>query len=76
MKTKHFDKKLVLKKKTIAHLDNGEKKAVAGGGPPLCVTIGAVTCISFMGWTCTLPTDCKTCPQTGDPVCLVCAEPI
>jgi len=83
MKTKHFDKKLVLNKKTIAHLGYGDMKAVEGGGPPTCVTIGADTCISFEGWTCTgcptyntCPTDCKTCPQTGYPVCLLCPEHI
>ncbi len=36
MKTKFFDKKLVLNKKTIVHLNNGEMEVVCGGYiPPL-----------------------------------------
>jgi hypothetical protein len=31
MKTKRFDKKLILNKKTIALLNNGEMNVVAGG---------------------------------------------
>jgi hypothetical protein len=74
VKTKRFDKKLVLNKKTIAHLGYVEMKAVEGKGQYPCVTIGADTCISFLGWTCTgCPTYCETCPQTGVPVCPECA---
>lgn len=71
MKTKRFDKKLVLNKKTIAHLHNGEMKAVAGGNPPgpICKSAPLLTCVSAFGWS------CPTCPQTGDP-CLICFEPI
>jgi hypothetical protein len=32
MKKKAFDKRLVLKKKTIANLDNNEMKGLHGGG--------------------------------------------
>lgn len=60
MKTKPFDKKLVLNKKTVAHLNNSEMKAVEGGDMPLCVTIGADTCISYEGWTCGT---CIFCPS-------------
>lgn len=31
MKVKTFSKKLILNKKTIAHLDNGEMKGLRGG---------------------------------------------
>ncbi|UCH98352.1 MAG: class I lanthipeptide [Candidatus Aminicenantes bacterium] len=34
MKMKRFDKKLLLNKKTIAHLDNGEMEVVYGGYIP------------------------------------------
>ena len=64
MKTKRFDKKLVLNKKTIAHLVNGEMKAVEGG------VLITYTCPD----TCrTCPTDCKTCgAMTGYPICYAC----
>ena len=70
MKTKHFVKKLVLNKKTIAHLDNGEMKAIEGGEhDPPCKSVPLLTCVSAFGWS------CPTCPQTGDP-CLICGVPI
>jgi len=34
MKTKKFDKKLTLNKKTLAHLENGEMKVAKAGGNP------------------------------------------
>jgi hypothetical protein len=34
MKTKKFDKKLVLNKKTLARLENAEMKAAKAGGYP------------------------------------------
>jgi len=69
MKTKRFDKKLVLNKKTIAHLGRGELNAVEGG-------IECLMTISYCPTYRTCPTDCKTCLQTGVPVCLACADPI
>lgn len=69
MKIKKFHKKLVLNKKTIAHLGNREQDVVKGGEPtrscpsncyctqtePLCVTCPT--------WA--------TCPLTGKP-CVQC----
>lgn len=52
MKTKRFDKKLVLNKKTIAHLDIREMNAVQGQGATLIL--------------CT-PVTCGE-PHTGEPV--------
>ena len=73
MKTKTFDKKLVLNKKTIAHLGRGELHAVNGGGPTDPNT-GFLTCFSCE--TCAgMPTCVKTCPITGYP-CIACAYPI
>ncbi len=39
MKTKKFDKKLVLNKKTISDLKNGELEAVIGGRTRTCYTV-------------------------------------
>jgi len=61
MKTKKFEKKLVLNKKTIAHLANGELNAAKGGDPGL-ETLQLITCR-------------RTCIITGYP-CIVCASPI
>lgn len=55
MKTKPFNKKLVLNKKTVSHLNRRELKAV-DGGEEICDTDQAPTCISFQGLT------CETCP--------------
>ena len=48
MKSKKFDKKLVLNKKTVAHLNNEEMVAANGGiilSPmPTCVWICTETC--------------------------------
>jgi hypothetical protein len=65
MKAKPYDRKLVFSRETIAHLDIGEKKAVEGGGGPICATVPALTCRSFNGWT------CYTC-DTGYPACMMC----
>jgi len=52
MKTKRFDKKLVLNKKTIVHLDNGEMKALEAGINH-CKTITTPTCGPIPPtWTC------------------------
>lgn len=68
MKTKKFEKKLSLNKKTIADLEAGEQNAVKGG-------FGG-TGRSFCWCYPSLPT--CTCPYTGVPVCLLCGggEPI
>ena len=60
MKTKKFDKKLILNKKTVAHLGNSQLDAVKGG------IIGNYVA----GPLKTL----FTCPQTGIP-CAGCAYP-
>jgi hypothetical protein len=59
MKAKRFDKKLVLTKKTIAHLNNDEQKTTKGGAPTYMCP----------------PTYTCTCRITGDPVCIVCPWP-
>ena len=75
MKTKKFEKKLVLNKKTIAHLGNGELNVAKGGAlvtkeGPSCAPCPATnpTCFTVC------PTCFTVCPATGDP-CLVCAYP-
>jgi hypothetical protein len=73
MKTKKFGKKLVLNKKTVAHLDIGKLRAAKGGYIPLntietcsCETCGDLetcggkSCLTF----------CITC-VTGNP-CIAC----
>lgn len=69
MKSKTFNKKLVLNKKTVSHLNRGELKAV-DGGDEICDTDQAPTCISFQGWT------CETCPtyMVGG-ICYACKYP-
>ncbi len=68
MKTKQFDKKLGLKKKTIANLNNRELKAVDGGAKT-CATVGQVqSCITFNDYTC-----CTTNATINPPLhCLSC----
>jgi hypothetical protein len=67
MKTKHFDKKLVLNKKTIAHLGSDELNAVNGGlsanttCPEVCMILSKPTCPGL-----------TTCPLTGFPRCFEC----
>jgi hypothetical protein len=58
MKTKKFHKKMVLNKKTIVHLGNGELKVVDGGNE-YCKTGMLPTCITFY------------IPATGEP-CVYC----
>lgn len=66
MKTKKFEKKLVLNKKTIANLGNNELGNALGGGIP-----------DPTGYTClveTCPTDCGTC-YTCPTECNGCSDP-
>jgi hypothetical protein len=46
MKTKPFDKKLVLNKKTIAHLDNDKMNAVQGGMPTCITNMNITSCFT------------------------------
>jgi hypothetical protein len=75
MKQKKFNKKLILNKKTIANLNNGEMKDVNGGkddiSNSLCIT--CFTCDTDCGATCfgvTCPTRTGT-PQSN-PCCKTC----
>jgi hypothetical protein len=61
MKTKQFDKKMGLNKKTIVNLDNGEQRAV-DGGKLYCATGEVDTCISYNDYKC-----CTTYPITSNP---------
>jgi len=65
MNEKRFDKKLVLNKKTIAHLEESKLNAAKGG-----VT---GTCLSYC--KCYETENTCTCPLTGVP-CEVCVTPI
>jgi hypothetical protein len=65
MKTKKFEKKLALNKKTIADLSNGQLGQVKGGGPK--PTVLGVPCPSQTE----LITTCPTCPQTCANTCPV-----
>ncbi|NIM16489.1 MAG: hypothetical protein GTO45_31135 [Candidatus Aminicenantes bacterium] len=58
MKTKTFKKKLVLNKKTIADLNNGQLGKIKGGktGPTQLISV----CV------CQVPTENQTCPDTCD----------
>ncbi len=47
MKTKQFDKKLVLNKKTVAHLNNGEMNGVQGGIDTIYSTNPSCSCPQF-----------------------------
>ena len=70
MKSKLFEKKLYLNKKTIAHLSNDQERKVAAGKPPAEPT---VLCSDL---PCTGPTWCQRgCPTfMGCPTCTVCGE--
>jgi hypothetical protein len=66
MKTKKFEKKLVLKKKTIANLNNGQLGQVKGGLLP--TRTDCLTCVDC-------PTDtCETCPATCNTCAAYCTE--
>ncbi len=62
MKTKRFEKKLALNKKTIAHLEPGEQSVVKGG-VEMTYSCGG-TCV-----TCVTCPNHNTCLHTGFPVC-------
>jgi natural product precursor len=65
MSKKKFNKKLVLNKTTIAHLEESQLDAARGGATTLCLSI----CYCYKtDNTC-------TCPLTGVP-CEVCVSPI
>ncbi len=49
MKTKRFEKKLVLNKNTIAHLNLDEMNVVQGGLTLTCATLCAITCEHVTG---------------------------
>jgi hypothetical protein len=52
MKPKRFGKKLVLNKKTIAHLKNVEMNAVKGG-IPTCITLPVIiSCHTYSAIVC------------------------
>jgi hypothetical protein len=58
MKTKNFEKKLTLNKKTIANLNRGQLAQARGGGETTsCYTCD--TCLTYCSCT------CETCVPTG-----------
>jgi len=61
MKPKKFNKKLVLRKKTIADLSNGRLDNVKGGFTPSPCHISDDTCLI----TCRTCNTCDTCPSAG-----------
>jgi len=77
MKTKNFDKKLTLNKKTIAHLGNGEMNSLLAGGsvkPDACLqqtdiicafTDDDDTCIAVTCPSQTVTDNEHTCPVTA-----------
>jgi len=69
MKTKTFEKKLVLNKKTIAHLEAREQNAVKGGDK-----LTATCPISYCGVCPPSDPTCETCPSPPSnfpcPVCI------
>jgi hypothetical protein len=73
MKKKPFEKKLVLNKKTIAHLGNNEQDTAKGGAPTgSCQSHCWCTLTDQMcGATCP---PMETCPYTGKPLCLQCGD--
>ncbi len=65
MKTKTFDKKLVLNKNTIADLDTGEMNDVFGGGTRITVSkCGEETCLPVFCPT-AHPLGCPSAPWTN-----------
>jgi hypothetical protein len=66
MKTKKFDKKLLLNKKTIAHLDNGEMLDLRGGisGSRCDVETCPLLCPPETGWVL-----CPSAPWTNCTAC-------
>lgn len=62
MKTKSFDRKLTLNKKTIADLNNGEKAGIHGGGIKPDISVIFEIC----------PTEVTCCSGGGDSVYICC----
>lgn len=62
MKARKFSKKLVLNKKTIANLNNGEMR-IAYGGAPTQIPVPPSP-------------ETKTCDPPPDPTSCVCTDPI
>ncbi len=60
MKVKKFNKRLVLNKNTIAHLDNDDMNAINGGYTLLCQPTGFTYCITRCVTDCACPTDMPT----------------
>jgi natural product precursor len=77
MKTKKFEKKLSLNKKTIAHLNNGDMKSLQGGDVPsgctcpFCQVNENSTVISLCP---TVAPTCQTCATEAPPE-VQCAGP-
>ena len=79
MKTKKFQKKLALNKKTVANLSNGQLSKVKGGDyntgsghPPCVISCGCVTLHFTNCVLCdTVTSPCATC-ETCD-TCVTCA---
>ncbi len=64
MKKKKFDKKLVLNKETVAHLDPQKMDELRGGGTTVIVCITP----AISAYLSCYETECKTCP-TCPPEC-------
>ena len=65
MKVKHFSKKLVLNKKTVADLNIDEMNAVQGGFPRFT---GVTLCVP----TCGEPYTNDPCPSRKTDCCIIC----
>jgi hypothetical protein len=68
MKTKNFVKKLVLNKKTIAHVGKGEMTKVQGGTSPVSLDAPCNTDNQLIPTCCTCATVCASgCPFVCGP---------
>lgn len=61
MKTKHVNKKLVLKKSTIANLRFDGMKGIQGGLTTTRLTCEFTECCKPTAWTCPLTTEPPEC---------------
>ena len=66
MKTKKFDQKLSLNKKTIAHLQDGAMQQAKGGDTGACYTSGVILCMYYC------PTNRVECPSAPWTNCTAC----
>ncbi|MCP5103358.1 MAG: hypothetical protein GY950_08265 [bacterium] len=68
MKTKSFEKKLSLNKKTIAHLSSDQENQILGGKQPTVVTCSVLPCTgpTWCQRGCDTFMDCPTCTRCGD----------